>query len=431
MPQFLQFVLALTILTQAPSLESSSPKERREAIESMTVLGNREAVPVLVEALKNEPRSDIRASIVASLGRIRDRSAIPGLSESLLHDFEKEVRLQALDSLLRLYIPVVDDEGFWTFFDKVKNVFATEDRLLVGANEYVDQTAKEVLAQSLRQDFLPEVRIAAAHGLGSLRAADQVPALITELEGPRNRGSRAWYRKWTGTEVRIAIIQTLGVIGSDEAGPALTRLLADEDQDVVKEAVAAVGIIGYRAAFPALSTLFKTHRTSDVRKQALQSMALMREPAAASLFESLLDDSDDSYRELSVEGLARLDYDASGLEPRMQTEKSANVRLAVAFALVSSERLSYMEDLVAALDTRQDYQAEVYLFELGKYDGKLSEMYPYLRNPKAEIRTKLLRVLGDVGEAEARPYIQPLTEDPNMDVMQEAVSALRKLTPSQ
>ena len=71
------------------------------------------------------------------------------------------------------------------------------------------------------------------------------------------------------------------------------------------------------------------------------------------------------------------------------------------------------------------------MFELGKYDGKLPDIYPYLRNPKPEIRTKLLRVLGDVGEADARPYIQPLTEDPNMDVMQEAVSALRKLMPSQ
>ena len=36
MSQFLHFVLALTILTQAPSLDSSSPKERREAIEAMT-----------------------------------------------------------------------------------------------------------------------------------------------------------------------------------------------------------------------------------------------------------------------------------------------------------------------------------------------------------------------------------------------------------
>jgi HEAT repeat protein len=431
MPQFLHFVLALTILTQAPSLDSSSPKERREAIESMTVLGNREAVPVLVEALGKEPRSDIRASILASLGRIRDRSAIPGISEALLYDFEKEVRLQAIDSLLRLYVPVVDGEGFWTFFDKVKDVFSEEDRLLVGINEYVDQTAKEVLAQSLRQDFLPEVRIAAAYGLGSLRAADQVPALIEELEGPRNRDSRAWYRKWTGTAVRIAIIQTLGQIGSDDAGPALTRTLTDEDEGVVQEAVSALGVTGYGAAFPALSNLFKTSRNDDIREESLQSMAMMREPGAVALFEGLLDDSDDSYRELAAEGLARLDYDASGFGSMMESEKNANVRLALAFALVSSGRLQYMEDLVVALDTRRDYQAEVYLFELGKYDGKLGEMYPYLRNPNAKIRTKLLRVLGEVGEAEARPYIQPLTEDPNMDVMQEAVSALRKLTPSQ
>jgi len=421
MQQILLAVFALTFFAQIPSLDSLSPKERHEAIEVIAILGNREAVPVLVEAYRKEPRKDLRTSIIAALGQVRDRSAIPGLSEALSSDFERDVRLQAIDSLLRLYIPVEDNQGFWSFIGRVRNLFSKEHRPIVGLNTYVDQTAKEILVQSLERDFDPEVRIEAAHALGSLRAVDQLPRLIDQLEGPRNRENR---------DVRVAIIQTMGVIGSQEAGPVLTRMLKDEDERIVEEAIQAVGFTGYQAVYPALVNLFKTSQNGDLREYSLQSIALLQEPAAVSLFESLLDASDDTYRELSAEGLARLHYDASSFTHRIAVERHENVRLALAFALVSSGQSAYIEQLVMALDSRRDYQAETYLFELGKYHRKLADLYPYLRSPKPEIRVRLVRVLGEIGEAEAQPHIQPLTEDSNMDVMEEALEALRNLNPS-
>src|SRR5437879_12444551 len=89
------------ILLQIPSLDSASPKERQAAVEQMATLGNRAAIPQLTAALKKEPNSDIRASIVAALGRIRDREAVPALADTLRTDLDKNVRLQAIDSLLR------------------------------------------------------------------------------------------------------------------------------------------------------------------------------------------------------------------------------------------------------------------------------------------------------------------------------------------
>jgi HEAT repeat protein len=40
----------------------------------------------LAEFLKKEPRSDVRATVVAGLGRIRDRAAIPALADTLKSD---------------------------------------------------------------------------------------------------------------------------------------------------------------------------------------------------------------------------------------------------------------------------------------------------------------------------------------------------------
>ncbi len=419
MSHFLQLILVLA-LAQTPALDSASPRERSDAVESMAVLGNRDAVPLLAEAYKNEQSSEIRVSIVRALGRIRDQSAIPTLSEALSTDFQQVVRLQAIDSLLLLYIPVADERGFWNFITDVTRVFSEDEQRRVGPNVYVDEAAKEVLIEALRTDFDWEVRVAAANALGSLNATDQLPALIEELDGPRHR------EDW---EVQIAMIRTMGAIGSQDSGPALTRLIREEDERVAREAILSVGRTGYRAAFPALSSLFQTSDDGDTRELALESIGLLREPEATDLFESLLDSDEDSYRELAARGLARLDYDASSFAERIASEDDDEVRLAQAFALVAFGNSMYLQELVDALDSRRDQIAEVYLFELGRYEGRLEELYPHLRNPDADIRSKLLRVVGQIGLPEARPYVQPLTQDSNTDVAEAAVEALRNLAP--
>src|ERR1051326_903079 len=86
-------------LVQGASIDSSSPKERQAAIDEMAVLGNAKAIPALAAAYKKEPKSDLRAEIVAGLARIHDKAAIPVLADVLHSDIDKDVRLQAIDSL--------------------------------------------------------------------------------------------------------------------------------------------------------------------------------------------------------------------------------------------------------------------------------------------------------------------------------------------
>src|SRR5881397_1672983 len=153
----MSFLITL-ILLQNPTLDSASPKERQAAVEQMAVLGNREAIPKLAEALKKEPRADVRASIVAAFGRIREREAIPVLTGSLRTDLEKDVRSQAIDSLLRLYIPVEDSGPLRTLFSRVKSVFFEANPPVIGPEVQVDAPVKEALAAAMQKDFSDEVR---------------------------------------------------------------------------------------------------------------------------------------------------------------------------------------------------------------------------------------------------------------------------------
>jgi HEAT repeat protein len=290
---------------------------------------------------------------------------------------------------------------------------------MVGSDVQVDASAKEALAAVLQRDFDAEVRTQAARALGSLRAKDQVPVLVATLEDPRNREH---------SKVRVEIVRSLGLIRDPAAGPALERALRDSDKQVVEEAVLSVGLAGHTAARPALEQLFRTEKNNVVRGRALEALALMRDKESIPLFESLLEDRNDAYRELSAEGLARLDYDASGWKTRFSEEKKQNVRNALAFGLASSGDLDYINDLTNALDSRQSQQAEVYLYELGKFDGKLDEIHRYLRSSNPKVRAGVARVLGTIGDPASADQIRPLTEDPNTDVVREAVAALRKLS---
>src|SRR5215470_14664395 len=197
----------------------------------MAILGNREAIPKLAAALKKEPKSEIRAEMVAALGRIRDTSAIPVLADTLRNDLDKDVRSQAIDSLLRFYILVEESGPVRTIFNKVKSVLIEPNPPVVGPEVQVDTSAKEALATAMQKDFSDEVREEAARALGTLKAKDQVPLLIMAFEDPQNHEHSA---------VRVQIPHSLGVIRDPAAGPVFEKALRDTDQKVVQEAMLGV-----------------------------------------------------------------------------------------------------------------------------------------------------------------------------------------------
>jgi len=413
-------VLTFLLFRQDPSIDSVSPKERQAAIDKMAVLGNREAIPQLAAALKKEPKSDIRAEIVAALGRIQDQAAVPVLADTLRNDLDQKVRSQSIDSLLRVYIPIADSGPLRTIFNRVKSVFLEPNAPVVGPEVQVDPAAKEALALTMQKDFDDQVRVQAVRALASLRARDQVATLGAELENPRNREHRT---------VRVEIARTLGLLRDPAAGPALERTLRDTDSQLVAEAVLSIGLVGYNEARPLLDEMFRTHPNRLIKSRTLEALALLRDKGSVPLFESLLAHKDDYYRELSAEGLARLNYaGAREWETRFEQEKKPSVKNALAYGLAAAGDPDYINNLANALDSRQSGQAEVYLYELGKFDNQLNELYRYLRSANPRVRGGIARIIGNVGDPSSIDQIRPLTEDPNVEVVREAVGAMRKLS---
>ena len=258
-----------------------------------------------------------------------------------------------------------------------------------------------------------------ARTLGALRAKDQVMALVAALQSPQQQEHPA---------VRREIVESLGMIGDVSAGPALDRAARDSDRRIAQGAIVSIGRVGYRDARPAVESMFRTDRSPETRRRALEALSLMRDPGSAALFESLLAHKDDYYRETAAEGLARIGHDPSVLQSRYDMEKKPGVRTALAFALVAANQDRYFDQLANALASRQSSQAELYVFELGKFNGKLPELHRYLRSESPAVRARMAHIVGNVGDPSSRELIQELTHDKDPEVVREAIVALRKLT---
>ena len=392
-------VLFLTaLLVQSSSLDSASPKERLAAIEQMAKPGNTEAIAPLTAALKKETKSDVRAQILAGLVRIGGSGIPPVLAMSLSSDLDKNVRLQAIESIQRLYIPAQDSGTITTLFNQVKSVVTDPDRPALPAGVVADKVSTDALATAMQKDAIEEVRAASARLLGTLKAKDYVPAIVTALEDPQNRDHRM---------VRVEAIQSLGVIRDPASGPALEKSIKEVDFTIAKESIRSIGLMGYKPARPQIEEIFKTNPRRELKDQALESLALLRDPGGKPLFESLLTSTNDFQREKAVEGLARTDYDAASFVESLKTEKKQNVRNAMNFALVSSNHDEYILELANALNSKQADQADVYLYELGKYKGKVALLNGYLRSSDPKVRARMARILGQIGDPSSRVPLEP------------------------
>lgn len=405
-----------SIASTLENLRSEDKRVRKEAASELGVLGQREAVDPLEKAYLSERDASVRGEIILSLGKIRDRTGLPTLTRALLKDASADVRLQAIDSILRLYIPIEDQGIVRRFLGGVKSLFAENEQLVVQPFVNVDNEAKEALAKALL-DRKREVRENAAKALGSLKASDQ----IAEMDRALSVSSK---------ETRRAIVKSLGLIRNKEAGPTLLRHLNDRDKEVIRQSAIALGMVKFDAGRDELRKLFTSRQDKDLKRAAAEGLALIHNPGDKDFFMELLrNDFDDKLREFGAEGLARIGD--SEIEPflrdRLAGETKSSVRTALHFALVSLGKTEFMPPLAEALTARFTNQAEVYLFEVGKHQDRIDWLYPYLNSTEPKIRAGMARVLGRIGDYAAFDKVRPLASDEDKDVAREAVQAMRIL----
>ena len=225
-------------------------------------------------------------------------------------------------------------------------------------------------------------------------------------------------------------VRTIRKIGETEVGPELVFLLSDPDEDVQFEAARTMGQLQVKEATPELITLLERSKEKKVRREALIAIAKMRDEEQRMLFQGYLRDKDKQLRAAAAEGIGRLGNqdDLQMLLDAFSREKSESARLSMAFGAVNLGDMSF-SDLPLRWSQLKFHRLEArpFLTELSRDEEILQQLYKPLATGSNDQKKHIAYVVSINGNKESMAHLEKLTHDPDSDVAQEALRALKNL----
>ncbi len=400
-------------------LKSPDPKRRARAAEE---LGRQKDVASieLLRPLLNDPDRDVKVETVAALVSIGTQRSLEPLVEAT-RDADPAVQILALDGLVNFYYPGYVQTGWTAALKKLgsgmKNRIAEPSPLVIDSYLTVAPEVVQALGRVIVGGTSMESRALAARSAGILRARPAAPQLIETL-------------KSKDTAVILESLRALEKIGDRSVGPALTFLLRDLHEPVQIAAIETAGQLQNREAIPVLRDLLKTGAKTGARRAALVTLAKLPDASLQDLFRSYLDDRDRHMRGAAAEGLGRLGLaeDRPRLERVFESERNQSARLSMAFALIrlgDHSRLPYLLD--ALNSTFHRGEARPFLVELARDPKLIEALYGPLRTGSNDQKKNLAQVMASSGGPDCLPHLEALTHDPDPEVAQEAIRAVKSL----
>jgi HEAT repeat protein len=382
--------------------------------------GGSEAIEKL-KPMVADPVREVRLEVVKSLVAIGTQHSLDPLIQ-ITRDNDPEIQMRAVDGIVNFYLPGYLQSGLQRFGSAVRSRFDQENTQVIDPFVVVRQDAITAIGVVARGGSSMESRANAARAAGILRGKAAVPDLTQALHSKDDA-------------LIFESLIALQKIRDSSAGPNIVFLVRDLQERVQIEAIETVGLLRYREASPDLLKVYNQARNDRVRRAAIGALAMLTVPENQSLFERALVDRDETVRTAGAEGLARLrdQKNRAALEKAFNDERKMPPRLADAFALVSLGKLDMEEFaplpyLVNTLNSRSYRKvAEAYLTELARTEAVRSALYHSIGRATKDEKIGIGRVLAASGDRESLKHLEPLTKDPDDEVAQESVRAVRTL----
>jgi HEAT repeat protein len=267
-----------------------------------------------------------------------------------------------------------------------------------------------------------EVRASACRAVGILRGRTAVPDLVEAL---RTKDNTVMY------EALVAIRK----IGDASAGPKITYLLRDLDDRIQSVAIETAGLLQAKDGLPALRGIVARPRGSKSERAALGAIAMMPEPADRAMLQRYLTSKDDRLRAAAAEGLGRIGDpgDRAAIDKIWKDDDKMPPRLASAFAitlagdvdLAQNGPFRYLLNTLNSAAWRDT--ASAYLIEAVRRPAVLAALHQPLETATKDEKIQLARILAVSGDATVVPWLDSLSRDPDNQVAQEGLRALRSL----
>ena len=395
-------------------------------------------VQELIRVLRESDKDRMQLRAAELLGNFPDhddrRDVVNALVQAAKNDND-EVTAAAIDSL---------DELGGNAIDQLIGSMAGTD-LDADAADWVKAKA---FMQALDAD-VPELRMAAANGLGRLGQADSVPKLTERFEDSDPR-------------VRARAARSAGKIGDSRATSALETLLTDPKGAVRREAAEALGNIGNRQALQTLLPMYEDDN-EQVRRIAVGAFGnfendnpidhlvealsddspVVRRTAVYSLIELLSNvpsDRSHEIRDTVVEKLSSEDDQSvvvplvEILEESTQAAQRRNTAWLLGRIAGQDGRGRVIDSLVEALqddDQMLRQFAATSLAELGGEDNMVERRLLKLVEDDAtdpQVKGQAIFTLGKVGGDRSRKTLDKVIDETEHDIVRKkAFSAISKL----
>jgi len=410
----------LLLLTLAASAQQSvRPKDVREAAKAGS-----SAIPKLQEYLK-DPSVDVRVEAVRQITEIGPPRSLDPLVIAT-HDNDPEVQIVATDGIVNYYLPGYVKTGLGASLRRVgtslKGRFTDTNDQVIDPYLTVRSDVIAALAKLVTSGANMDVRANAARAVGILRGRDAVPALI---DATHSKDSTLIYES----------LNSLEKIRDESAGPRIAFLLHDFDPKVQIAAIQAVGLLRDQQDLPQLVGVLNQSDNIKVKREALESAAMLPAESSRPLYQQYLRDKDDKLRAAAAEGFARLKNprDLPMLEQAWQDEQKTSPRLSLAFAqvMLGKTELSEFSPLRFLINNLNSAAyngiAFPFLVELARDPQIRASLYGPLQTGTKDEKIGLAGVLGRSGDAQSIVELQKLTNDPDANVAQAALTAVRNL----
>ncbi len=417
---------AISFETCLERFRSSDPGVRRQAAQSLGEYNWHQALPPLIDGLK-DGNAGVQEAVMAALIRIGGMhvvsSLVPLLREDVsIRNLALEVLEQTGGSSLELLLPLLrhDDPHIRKFMTDI-------------LGKLKDLRAVPALIAAL-EDRDPNVRGSAAEALGKLRAQDAVPKLLGLLNDD----------EW----VVFSVVDSLGQIADSTAIPALMALLKDSSEAIRYAAIEALGNFLDSAACVKLMLDLLPSTDRDLRYLLTKSIVTLagansldlKSMVAPEWFVPMLEDAlqaeDDQVVLAGIRGFEMIKNPAGTVAILVGLQGAATRFHGDADELYEQAgrallRCADVSALVASLTCPVERVVSLAAETLGKLHAREavpSLAHLLLRNGDRDVRRQALKALGRIGDPIAIRCVISALQDENGHVRAAAATVLGSWT---
>jgi len=323
------------------ALKSEDGYVRNGAAVALGKIGNKEATPALLQALRwrderiyeDDEDSEARVSAARALGALRDGAACTALINLLEEGSVREGNLKSyiIDALGE----IGDTSAIPTLARMTEDQNSETQLSACAALGKMGSEGTEILLK-LARDKVRRARQCATRVLGTSRSRPAVPTLLAVLEDPADE-----------ERVRCEAARALGRIGlSPEILPALREALNGSSENIRSAALMGLGYSRDVAAYEAI-----IQRISDTRFRYVAVMALgeLGDVRACELLKDMLNHKDSSLRFHAATAIGKI-----GCADAMAALVELRAQLAASSSPLSGAEMTSIDATIRMLERKAD-----------------------------------------------------------------------------